>query len=194
MIDDRTGWPGARRAGRGVTATATLMLLVIVALIAAGCGESSPDTQASEAYANSVCSAIGSWEQQVKSIATDLSGGISKASLQTKITEVESATKTLATEIKAIPPPDTSEGQAAQQQLDQLSTSASTTVASAKSAVAEIPSDASPAAVAAALAPLAPQVTSLASKAQSTINSLEEAGGSLASAFKSADSCKSLGG
>ncbi len=191
MIDDRTGWPRARGVGIGVTAAA--MLLVVVALVAAGCGESS-DTKSNKAYASSVCSAIGSWEQQVKSIATDLSGGISKASLQTKIAQVESATKTLATEIKAIPPPETSEAQAAQQQLDQLSTSVTTTVTSAKSAVAEIPSNASAATVASALAPLAPQVKSLASTAQSTVNSLKEVGGSLGSAFKSADSCKSLGG
>ena len=192
MIDDRTGWPRARGAAIKVTSAAMLTLLAIVALMAAGCGGSS-DTNANEAYANSVCSAIGSWEQQVKSIVTDLSGGVSKASVQTKITQVESATKTLATQIKAIPPPQTSDGQAAQQQLDQLSTSAATTVSSAKSAVAEIPSNASAATVASALAPLAPQVKSLASTAQSTVNSLKEAGGSLGSAFKSADSCKSLG-
>jgi hypothetical protein len=170
-----------------------LMLLVVVAVMAAGCGGSS-GTSADEAYANSVCSAIGTWEQQVKGIATDLSGGISKASLQAKVTQAEAATKTLATQIKAIPPPATSDGQAAQQQLDQLQTGATATVNSAKSAVAEIPSNASAATVASALAPLAPQVKSLATTAQSTVNSLKEAGGSLASAFKSADSCKSLGG
>ena len=193
MIDDQTGWPRARGAGRGVIAAAMLMLLVVVAVMAAGCGGSS-GTSADEAYANSVCSAIGTWEQQVKGIATDFSGGISKASLQAKVTQAEAATKTLATQIKAIPPPATSDGQAAQQQLDQLQTGATATVNSAKSAVAEIPSNASAATVASALAPLAPQVKSLATTAQSTVNSLKEAGGSLASAFKSADSCKSLGG
>jgi hypothetical protein len=41
---------------------------------------------------------------------------------------------------------------------------------------------------------LAPQVQSLANETKSAITSLKDAGGSLSSAFKSTDSCKSLGG
>jgi hypothetical protein len=171
-----------------------LLTLLAVALVAAGCGDDSSDSSANEAYVNSVCTAIGTWEQQVKSIATNLSGGISKASLQAAVTQAETATKTLATEVAAVPPPDTSDGQAAKQQVDQLSTDVTTTVASAKSTAAQIPSNASAATIGAALAGLAPQVKGLASTAQSTLTSLQDAGGSLASAFKSADSCKSLGG
>jgi hypothetical protein len=37
-------------------------------------------------------------------------------------------------------------------------------------------------------------VKSLATTAQTTLTSLQNAGGALASAFKSTDSCKSLGG
>lgn len=46
-----------------------MALLAVLTLVAAGCGGSS-DMKANEAYANSVCSAIGNWEQQIKSIAT----------------------------------------------------------------------------------------------------------------------------
>jgi len=179
-------------AGRRVTAVLPLALLAVLALVAAGCGGSS-DKKANEAYANSVCTAVAAWEQQVRTIATTFSATISKASLQTKITQVEAATKTLATQIKAVPPPNTSDGQAAKKQVDQLSTEVASTVSSAKSSVSQIPADASVATVAAALAPLAPQVKSLASTAQSTLKSLQTAGGSLADAFKSTKSCKNLG-
>ena len=179
-------------AGKRVTAVSPLALLAVLALVAAGCGGSS-DKKANEAYANSVCTAVAAWEQQVKTIATTFSAPISKASLQTKITQVEAATKTLATQIKAVPPPNTSDGQAAKKQVDQLSTEVASTVSSAKSAVSQIPANASVAAVASALAPLAPQVKSLASTAQSTLKSLQTAGGSLADAFKSTKSCKNLG-
>jgi paraquat-inducible protein B len=163
-------------------------------LVASGCGKSS-DQKANEAYANSVCGAVGDWETQVKSIATNLSSGsLSKASLQTTMTQVETATKTLATQIKAVPPPNTSDGKAAKQQLDQFSTEVTTTVNSAKSAVAQIPSDASAATIASTLAPLAPQVKSLATTAESTVKAVEDAGGSLSDAFKRSDSCKSLTG
>ena len=190
--------PGAPPRGHGpglrVAAVAMLTLLVSVALMAAGCGgDDSSDTIANDAYANSVCTAIGTWGNQVKSIATNLSGGISKASLQSAVTQAETATKTLATQVAAVPPPDTSEGQAAKQQVDQLSSSLTSTVDSAKSTAAQIPSNASAGTIAAALAGLAPQVKSLATTAQTTLSSLQNTGGSLASAFKNSSSCQSLG-
>ena len=46
--------------------------IAVLVLVGAGCGSSS-DTKANEAYANSVCSAIGNWEQEIKSIATSFS-------------------------------------------------------------------------------------------------------------------------
>jgi hypothetical protein len=182
-----------RRAGRSVRAEPILALLATLALLAAGCGGSS-DTKANEAYANSVCSAIGTWQQEIKSIATDFSGGVSLASLQTKVTQAEAATKTLVSQIKAVSPPDTSQGQAAKQQLDQLTTDINNTVDAASTALTEVQANPSAAAVSATVATLAPQVQSLASETNSAISTLKSAGGSLASAFKSTDSCKSLGG
>jgi hypothetical protein len=182
-----------RRVGRSVMAGPILALIATLAMLAAGCGGSS-DTKANEAYANSVCSAIGSWQQEIKSIASDFSGGVSLASLQTKVTQAEAATKTLVTQIKAVSPPDTSEGQAAKQQLDQLTTDINNTVDAASTALTEVQANPSAAAVSATVATLAPQVQSLASETNSAISTLKSAGGSLASAFKSTDNCKSLGG
>jgi hypothetical protein len=188
MVDEQ-----ARRRKRRAAAP-LLVLAGVLALAASGCGGKSADEKANEAYANSVCSDIGNWETQVKSIATDLSGGVSQASLESKVTQVESATQSLVTDIKAIPPPDTSNGQETKQQLDQLSTDLTTTVAAAKSAVAGLQADASAGTVAAALLTLTPQVKSLATSAQSTISTLQDSKGDLSSAFKSADSCDSLSG
>ncbi len=161
--------------------------------LAAGCGGSS-DTKANEAYANSVCSAIGTWQQQIKSIATSFIGGVSQASFQASITQAEAATKTLVTQIKAVPPPDSSQGQAAKQQLDQLTTDINNTVDAASTALTQVQANPSAAALSATVATLAPQVQSLASETNAAISTLKDAGGSLASAFKSTDSCKSLGG
>ena len=181
------------RAERSVVAGPILTLIATLAIVAAGCGGSS-DTKANEAYANSVCSAIGNWQQQIKTIASDFSGGVSLASLQTKVTQAQAATKTLVSQIKAVSPPDTSQGQAAKQQLDQLTTDINNTVDAASTALTEVQANPSAAAVSATVATLAPQVQSLASETNSAISTLKSAGGSLASAFKSTDSCKSLGG
>jgi hypothetical protein len=180
---------GARR----YVAAALLALVGALALVVAGCGSKSSDQQANESYANSVCSSIAGWKTQVKNIATDLSGGISQSSLQSKVTQAESATKNLATQIKSVPPPNTSDGQAAKQQLGQLSNDIKTTLAAAQTAVSGIQADASAATVAAAGAALAPQVKSLAASVQSTISALQSSKGALSSAFKNTDSCKSLG-
>ena len=163
-------------------------------MVAAGCGGGSSDKKANEAYANSVCTAISGWEQQIQTIATTFTGIPSQATLQAKVTQAETATKALATQLKALPPPNTSQGQAAKQQLDQLSTDAQNTISSANSAVAQLQGNASASNIAVAVIALAPQVkNNLVSTAQSAVKTLKDASGSLASAFQSADSCKSLG-
>jgi hypothetical protein len=182
-----------RRGGTWVTAAPIMGLLAIVVLVAAGCGGSS-DKKANEEYANSVCAAIGSWGQQIKSIATTFSGGVSKATLQSKVTQAQTATSTLMTQITSVPAPDTSEGKAAKQQLDQLTTDINTATSSAKTAVAELPPDPSATVIAATVAVIAPQVQNLATQTKSAISALQDAGGSLSSAFKDADACQSLGG
>ena len=191
MLDVR-GRLRIRRAGNWFTAAPILALLAVLVLVAAGCGGSS-DKKANEAYANSVCTALGDWEQQIKTIATDFSGGLSEASLQAKVTQAETATNTLVSQIKAVEPPDTSDGQAAKQQLDQLGTDISNTADAAKTALTQVQADPSAVAISAMVATLAPQFQSLATQTQSAISTLKDAGGSLASAFKSTDSCQSLG-
>ena len=187
MIDKSAGRVKRRAA-------APLLALVgALTLAAAGCGGSSSDAKANEAYANSVCTAVSGWEQQIKTIATTFTGKPSKETLDAKVTQAEAATKTLASDIKAIPLPDTSEAQAAKQQLDQLSTDATATVDAAKSAVAQIKADPSAGDISLAVVALAPQVKNLVSEAKSAITSLKDAKGSLSKAFKNADACKNLG-
>jgi len=169
------------------------LVAAAVTLLAAGCGKSS-DTKANEAYANNVCSAVGTWKQQIESIGTSLSsGGFTKESMQAALTKAESETKTMVTQIKAVPPPNTSEGQAAKQQIDQLTSDLNNTVDAAKSAAGQLQANASASSIATAVAALAPEVKSLASEAKSAFDTLKNAGGSLASAFKKTDSCKNLG-
>jgi hypothetical protein len=182
-----------RRAASWITAAPIMGLLAILALAAGGCGGDS-DKKANEEYANSVCTAISSWEQQIKTIATTFSGGVSEAALQSKVTQAQAATSTLMTQIKSVSAPDTSEGKAAKQQLDQLTTDINTTTSSAKTALAQLPPNPSVTVIAATVAVIAPQVQNLATQTKSAISDLQSAGGSLSSAFKDADACQSLGG
>jgi hypothetical protein len=169
-------------------------LVVPLVAIAAGCGSSSgSSTSGNDAYANSVCDAVAGWETTVKGIVTDFSGGISQAELQSKVTQVEDATKTLASQIKAVPPPDSAEGTAAKQQLDQLSTDATNTVDATKSAISSLGSSPSVAAIGATAKALLPQYQALATSAKSALTSIKDAGGDLASSFQNSDACQGLG-
>ena len=122
---------------------AGVLAAVLAGLVLAGCGGSSSDTKANETYADGVCTAVASWEQSIKDIATDFSGGISKASLQKKLDQAQTATNTLVSDIKAVPPPDTDEGKAAKQQLDQLTGDVKTTVNTGKNSLAQLQDNAS---------------------------------------------------
>jgi hypothetical protein len=149
-----------------VTTAPILAVLAVMALTAAGCGSSS-DTKANEAYADNVCTAIDSWKHQITSIASSF-------------TQAEAATKTLLAQLKAAEAPDTSEGQAAKQQLDQLTTDINNTVGAAKAGLTQLQVNPSPAAIGVMVATLAPQVQSLAGETKSTIGTLKGARRSLA--------------
>jgi hypothetical protein len=169
-----------------------LLVAVVLALIAAGCGGSSSDTKANKAYADSVCSAVGTWRQQVQEILTDFSGGISKASLQKKVDQAQAATQTMVTQVNSVSPPDTDQGKAAKQQVDQLTDDVKTFVNTAKGKVAALPENATLQTITGSVASLGPQVQSLVTETKSAISSIKDAGGELADAFKSTDSCKKL--
>jgi hypothetical protein len=169
------------------------LVAVLAVLGAAGCGSSS-DKDANEAYANSVCTAVGNWKEQIQSIATSLGGGVTPAAIQTSITQAQAATKTLVSQVKAVEPPDSSEGIAAKQQLDQLTTDIDNTINAAQPALVQLQANPSVAGITATIAALAPQIQNLANETKSAIDTLKSAGGSLSTAFKSTESCKNLGG
>jgi hypothetical protein len=182
------------RMRRPSRAAPILTLVAVLAVLgAAGCGSSS-DKDANEAYANSVCTAVGNWKQQIQSIATSLGGGVTPAAIQTSITQAQAATKTLVSQVKAVEPPDSSEGKAAKQQLDQLTTDIDNTINAAQPALVQLQANPSVAGISATIAALAPQIQNLANETKSAIDTLKSAGGSLGNAFKSTESCKNLGG
>jgi ABC-type glycerol-3-phosphate transport system substrate-binding protein len=174
-------------------AVAIAMLLSTLALVAAGCGGGNSDKKANEAYAKSVCTALGTWVTEVKSLATVPSGGINQASITAAVNQFQTATNTMISQVKAVPPPNTSEGQAAKKQINQLASTVKTTSAAVKSAASQLPANASVSQIISALSGLVPQFTTLINSAQSTAKTIQSAGGSLADAFKSERACKQLG-
>jgi hypothetical protein len=171
--------------------TPALVAVVVAAALLTGCGGGNSDQKANDAYASGVCTAIGNWLTEVKSVDTVFFSGITKASIGAKLNHFETATKQFVSQIKAIPAPNTSEGRATKKEIDrQLIPSAQGESTSAKTVASTIAANGSMTQVVAALAAL-PDYQTLKATTQQTLTL--SAGGSLASAFKSERACKHLG-
>jgi hypothetical protein len=165
-------------------------LLSVLALAATGCGGGN---SVADAYANGVCTAIGSWVTTVKPLASGRRGEITQASVEAKLKDFETATKHLASRLKVVPAPNTSGAEATKKEIDLLATEIGRTAADVKVAAANVGKNASRSQMSSALEALASQFQVLRTTAQATLASLESAGGSLAGALRGSNACKQLG-
>lgn len=172
----------------------SMLLAVGLAVVVTGCGSSSSDTNANATYAEGVCSALDTWSSEVQSLVAGVGGGggISKSSLQKKLTQFQAATKNLVSDVKRVPVPNTSEGKDAMKKVNGLLAQVQATTAAAQAELAKLPSKASVAQIVSSLSALAPQLTALTTGAQSTVSSLQQSGGPLSKAFESTGACKQL--
>jgi hypothetical protein len=168
------------------------LAVVLVAALLAGCGGGNSDRKANEAYASAVCTAVGSWLTEVRSVDTIPSlSGITKASLDAKLTRFETATKHFVSQLRALPAPNTSEGRAAKKDIDRrLIASAQGESNSARTVASTIVANGGMTQLVAALAAL-PDYRTLRATTQQTLT--VGATGSLADAFENEQSCMHIG-
>ena len=165
-----------------------VVLAVVVGLFAYHAN--SENRAANDAYANSVCTAIGNWQQQIKTIGA--TSGTSQADLESKSGQVQTATKNLVDQLEATPVPRASDGQAASQQLAQLSTDLTNTVDATQNGIAAIKSDTSAATIATVAVTLKTQYQALIDSAKSAVDTLGGNALPLSLAFRRTDACKNL--
>jgi hypothetical protein len=171
---------------------ALLVLSATLAVVAAGCGN---DESEEEKWADSVCSDVSDWKEQVQQSADDVQEQLQSpdvgtlAAIDAEVREALDATTELASELQALDPPDTEDGREAQQELDALAVQLETTTEKAKETVDGVPKGADASQVAQALAPLVPSLQSLAVNTSSTLAAVQERGGDLKKGFEDADSC-----
>jgi methyl-accepting chemotaxis protein len=169
-----------------------VMLSAALAVLAAGCGGKS----AEEKYADSVCTDIGSWKNTVQKSADEVRTQVQSpaagtlAVIDSEIQKAVDATKSLASDLRGLEPPDSDEGRQARQELNTFAAQAETTVTKAKQTASSVPENADARQIASALAPLLPSVRSLASQASSTVQAVEQRGEKIKEGFEKADSCE----
>jgi hypothetical protein len=93
------------------------------------------DVMTAAAWAGDVCGAIATWEDSIKSIASETRNGISGDTLSQKFSDAEQATQDLANELVAIGAPDTENGKKVKQDIEKLTSDMQTGVADLKGQV-----------------------------------------------------------
>ncbi len=165
------------------------------ALIAAGCGSSdgsSSDTTPTTDWANGLCGSITAWQSSITSIVDTLkAGNLSKDSLTAAANDAEEATRTFTTSLKGLGRPDTEAGQQAQDSVTALTTEIDADMKTIQDTVSNVSGVAG---VLAAVPTITTTIQSAGSQVADTISGLEslDAKGELESAFKDAESCKTL--
>ena len=170
----------------------SLAALLVVGVLAAGCGSDDSEPSSPTDWADGVCTAITTWTDSIKSAADPIkSGDISEDSLQSAADDVKSATDTLESDLKDLGKPDTEAGQQAKDSLDQLSSDLSTDTDTITSAVEDVSGVSG---IAAAATTVATTLTKMQTQVTSTYTSLTQldAKGELKTAFQEASSCQQL--
>jgi hypothetical protein len=177
---------------RGMPRLSSLVLVVMLAIVAAGCGSTKPPTTAE--WADSICSSVNTWTDSIKSAVDPLkSGDISQDSVQTAGDDLKSATDTLASDLDGLDKPDSQVGQQAQDSVDKLSSDLNEGADSIKATADGVsgPSDVPSAATA-----VRTTLGTMKSDITATVKSLEQldAKGELQTAFQQSTACDQLSG
>jgi uncharacterized phage infection (PIP) family protein YhgE len=168
--------------------TLLLTALVVLGLVAAGCGGSSQSPQ--EKWADGFCSAVTTWKGSISSATSSVeAGNVSKKSLEQAATDVESATSTFVDSLQTLGAPPTESGTSTKDSVSQLSTEVGQGLQKIKTAAKGVTS------VAAALSAVSVAsgtLSSMSSEISATTQQLQTSSSELQDAFKSTSSCKSL--
>jgi len=170
----------------GVIAVAFLLLG------ASACGESKSDQQAAK-YADSLCTSISDWEQQVTTIASRLDAGSPKTVARTKLDEAATATVGLVAKIHRLDTPDVEGADRAKQSVDTFAVHSMSTVSAVKAGSAQLKSYGTGAANVATVAlPLGLKLEQLVREGKTTVSDLEAIKGPFEKAVKKSDACQAL--
>ncbi len=163
----------------------TVVAVLVLAFAAAGCGGDDGD-DATQEWANSVCTDMGTWVTSIQATVEGLTAkglGIQKSDIDAAVDEAKSATDTLVTGINELGAPEGEAAQQAKSELDELGTQLQEQVANVEQAAA---SDSGPIQLAQTVGAA---VSASAAAAKSTFEAIQslDAGDELKSAFEDAD-------
>ena len=168
--------------------------VAVCAFFAAGCGssDSSSDTTPTTDWANGLCSSITTWQSSITSIIDTLkAGSLTQDSLTAAVDDAEEATRNFTTDLKSLGRPDTEAGQQAQASVNELTTEIDADMTKIQDTVSGASGVVG---IVAAVPTITTTIQSAGNQVADTISGFKtlDAKGELESAFKDAESCKTL--
>jgi hypothetical protein len=163
--------------------------MVVLVLVAAGCGKKN-ETTSTQDWANGVCTSFTTWKTSMTDLQKSVkSGGLTQQSLTSAVSSAQSATDTLAKDLKNLGKPNTQAGQQAQADVQQLSdqlSSGSKTISDAMSKAKGATGFLT------VVSTVSSTLASMVTEIQTTVTNLKKLDpkGELQKAFKSAPACK----
>jgi hypothetical protein len=170
-------------------------LTLVLAFLAAGCGGGQ---SAEEKWANDVCTPINDWNKQIRELINDAKSAVSSPDastierLRTDAQKAVSATNTLKSDLRDLPPAPGENGQTARQNFTSFANQVSQTVDQLKTTVSNLSASSNLTQAATALSSAAGQLSTFSTQAKSAVSSAEQTSSKLRSGFEDADSCKDL--
>jgi hypothetical protein len=184
--------------------TLLAVLILAVAVIAAGCGGgSSSSTGATgetgsssaatpaEDWANSVCQAFVDWNSSISAAGQGISQNPSEEGIRTAGDDIRTATDSLVDDLRGLGRPDTESGQEAKDDIDELATSLDTSLQKINEAMENASGTTGAVNAATTIANTLVEMGQEVSTAFSKLQDID-AQGELEDAFTSADSCAGL--
>ena len=173
----------------------SMLLTVVLAFAAAGCGGGQ---SAEEQWADDVCTPVQDWSTQISQLHDDAKAAVSSPeastidTLKTDAQQAVSATNTMKSDLRNLPPAPGENGQTARETLTSFANQMSQTINAVKSSVSGLSSSSSASEAASVPAGASAQVSTLTAQAKSAIKTVEQMSSDLKSGFEDADSCKDL--
>lgn len=166
----------------------TVLLLAGVAL--ASCG-GDDEANASEDYANSVCSSLSAWVTDVQETVTSLTDeglAIEREDIDTAVDQAKESTESLAEDLEGLGAPETEDGTEAKSELDSLVNTVEQQIATVEEALS---SGGAPASIAATVTAA---IATAASAVETTYENVQglDPSGELSEAFEDSEECDSL--
>jgi hypothetical protein len=172
--------------------SAVAIVVAVVALALAGCGSSDDGNDATQAWADGLCSSLQSWTESVQSAGTTLqdTSALSPESVGGALESVIDATSTLADDVKALGRPEIESAQQAEETVNGLADSLQTDANTLQQSLDDA-DEAGLTGLLEELSTITATLGSMASAVGQAFTDLQELDvqGELESAFTDADSC-----